>query len=93
MKKPMSRTRQKETTEDSVAYRTKKLVTQYYVLRGCHNKRYEDPICPTCNNILDRCYQKYCCSCGQHLKWGIRKNIEYIYSKGFDCFGFDDKAK
>jgi len=79
MKKSSKTRKRKETTEDAIAYRTEKLVTQYRVF-----KRYADPVCPTCNITLDRCYQMYCCSCGQCLKWGNKKSVEFIYLNGMD---------
>jgi len=77
--KESRKVRKPETIEESVAYRTKKLVTQYRVFK-CHvYKESAYAVCPTCDNLLERCYQEYCCSCGQHLKWDNRKNIEYLY--------------
>jgi hypothetical protein len=35
-------------------------------------------ICPRCYSTLDREYIKYCCSCGQNLKWLSLRKQKYV---------------
>lgn len=37
------------------------------------------PICPSCNRSMDRDFQCYCGSCGQHLDWTHYKNAEVVF--------------
>ena len=82
--KELRKVRKRETIEESVAYRSARLVTQYRVYEVHIYGKCTYAVCPTCDNSLERCYQKYCCSCGQHLKWGGKKNIEYLYFKSVE---------
>ncbi len=52
---------------ESVSYRMPLAVTKIreFSLSGCY------PVCPRCDNSLDREYQAYCDRCGQRLSWHI----------------------
>ena len=38
------------------------------------------PICPRCNNSLDREYMRFCDRCGQHLAWEFLDYAKVIHA-------------
>jgi|GEM_PF-6950937 len=71
MKKPTQK-----AIDKALAYRTSKAVTHYYYLHDHLYGRMVFPICPSCDNGIEREYQKYCDECGQRLKWGSLGKLE-----------------
>jgi len=66
---------------EAMGYRVPKRITSQ---RACEDSVYGAMIfelCPTCDNVLDRTYQKFCSECGQKLKWADSKSRTCISEK------------
>lgn len=56
---------------EAVSYRMPLAVTKIreFTISGCY------PVCPRCDNSLDREYQAYCDRCGQKLGWFLYDRV------------------
>jgi len=54
---------------DAIAHRTPKEVTEFTTRLDLNYGLLDFDLCPTCDGVIDRTYQAYCCQCGQQLKW------------------------
>lgn len=57
--------KRKETVDEMLAYREPMQIVECVM---CAND-FVFPVCPKCQNTLEREYQAYCDRCGQKLSW------------------------
>lgn len=73
----------RESTEESVLYRTPMRIKEILVLPGQmyeFNIQNTYPLCPKCDIPIECDYQKYCGHCGQRLSWVGYKNAKKRYA-------------